>query len=90
MKFKEGQLIIKIINPETDDRKVEKGGIVKVLSSSSHYEYDLLVEVVKSKNLPIGMSGIVDSSQFLEDLDCNIEFEVVRPVGGIILKRKPI
>lgn len=31
-----------------------------------------------------------DSSQFLEDLDCNIEFEVVRPVGGIILKRKPI
>ena len=31
-----------------------------------------------------------DSSLFLEDLDCNIEFEVVRPVGGIILKRKPI
>ena len=30
------------------------------------------------------------SSQFLEDLDCNIKFEVVRPVGGIILKRKPI
>ena len=30
------------------------------------------------------------ASQFLEDLDCNIEFEVVRPVGGIILKRKPI
>ena len=32
----------------------------------------------------------LDSSQFLEDLDCNIKFEVVRPVGGIILKRKPI
>ena len=31
-----------------------------------------------------------DSSQFLEDLDCNIKFEVVRPVGGIILKRKTI
>ena len=31
-----------------------------------------------------------DSSLFLEDLDCNMEFEVVRPVGGIILKRKPI
>ena len=31
-----------------------------------------------------------NSSQFLEDLDCNIKFEVVRPVGGIILKRKPI
>ena len=30
------------------------------------------------------------TSQFLDDLDCNIEFEVVRPVGGIILKRKPI
>ena len=31
------------------------------------------------------------SSQFLEDLDCNIKFEVIRPpVGGIILKRKPI
>lgn len=31
-----------------------------------------------------------DSSQFLEDLDCNMKFEVVRPVGGVILKRKPI
>ena len=31
-----------------------------------------------------------DSSQFLEDLNCGIKFEVVRPVGGIILKRKPI
>ena len=31
-----------------------------------------------------------DSSLFLEDLDCNMKFEVVRPVGGIILKRKPI
>ena len=30
------------------------------------------------------------ASQFLEDLDCNIEFEVVRPIGGVILKRKPI
>ena len=30
------------------------------------------------------------SSRFLEDLDCNMKFEVVRPVGGIILKRKPI
>ena len=64
MKFKEGQLLIKIINPETDDRKVEKGGIVKVLSSSSHPEFDLLVRVVKSKNLPIGTRGIVDSSHY--------------------------
>ena len=31
-----------------------------------------------------------DTSQFLEDLNCGIKFEVVRPVGGIILKRKPI
>ena len=30
------------------------------------------------------------TSLFLEDLDCNMKFEVVRPVGGIILKRKPI
>ena len=30
------------------------------------------------------------SSLFLKDLDCNIKFEVVRPVGGILLKRKPI
>ena len=29
-------------------------------------------------------------SEFLNDLDCNMKFEVVRPVGGIILKRKPI
>ena len=64
MKFKEGQLIIRINHPETDDRKVEKGGIVKVLSSSSHPEFDLLVRVVKSKNLPIGTRGIVDSSHY--------------------------
>ena len=30
------------------------------------------------------------ASSFLEDLNCGIKFEVVRPVGGIILKRKPI
>ena len=30
------------------------------------------------------------TSVFLEDLNCGIKFEVVRPVGGIILKRKPI
>ena len=64
MKFKEGQLIIRINHPETDNRKVEKGGIVKVLSSSSHPEYDLLVKVVKSKNLPTGTHGVVDSSNY--------------------------
>ena len=64
MKFNEGQLIIKTVHPETNDRKVEKGGIVKVLSSSSHPEFDLLVEVVKSKNLPTGIRGVVDSSYY--------------------------
>ena len=64
MKFKEGQLLIRTNHPETDDRKVEKGGIVKVLSSSFHPEFDLLVRVVKSKNLPIGTRGIVDSSHY--------------------------
>ena len=64
MKFKEGQLIVKTVHPETSDRKVEKGGIVKVLSSSSHPEYDLLVEIVKSKNLPTKQLGIVDSSHY--------------------------
>ena len=64
MKFKEGQLIIKTVHPETDDRKVEKGGIVKVLSSKSHPEFDLLVRVVKSTNLPIGTRGIVNSSHY--------------------------
>ena len=64
MKFNEGQLIIRINHPETDNRGVEKGGIVKVLSSSSHYEYDLLVEVVKSKNLPTGTRGVVSSSNY--------------------------
>ena len=29
-------------------------------------------------------------SEFLNALDCNMKFEVVRPVGGVILKRKPI
>ena len=64
MKFKEGQLIIKTVHPETDDRKVEKGGIVKVLSSSSHYEYEVFVKVVKSKNLPTDTHGVVDSSNY--------------------------
>ena len=30
------------------------------------------------------------ASSFLEDLDCGVKYEVVRPVRGIILKRKPI
>ncbi len=64
MKFKEGQLIIKTTHPEADDRKVEKDGIVKVLSSSSHPEFDLLVKAVKSKNLPIGTRGLVNSSHY--------------------------
>ena len=65
MKFKEGQLIIRINHPETDNRKVEKGGIVKI-SRINNYdcENDLLVEVIKSKNLPRGTCGIVDSSHY--------------------------
>ena len=65
MKFKDGQLIIRINHPETDDRKVEKGGIVKI-SRITNYgcENDLLVEVVKSKNLPTGTYGIVRSSHY--------------------------
>ena len=31
-----------------------------------------------------------DVSEFLVDLNCGVKYEVVRPVGGIILKRKPI
>ena len=30
------------------------------------------------------------TSEFLAGLNCGIKFEVVRPVGGVILKRKPI
>ncbi len=30
------------------------------------------------------------ASVFLEDLDYGVKYEVVRPVGGVILKRKPI
>ena len=63
MKFKEGQLIIKTIHPETNDRKVEKGGIVKILTVTSDAT-DLFVEVVKSKNLPTGTRGAVDSSNY--------------------------
>ncbi len=65
MKFKEGQLLIKTVNPETNDRKVEKGGIVKI-SRITNYdcENDLLVEVVKSKNLPTGTYAVVDSSHY--------------------------
>ena len=64
MKFNEGQLIIRINPPENEGKTVEKGGIVKVLSSRPHYEYDLFVEVVKSKNLPTSMHGIIDSSHY--------------------------
>lgn len=76
MKFKEGQLIIKTIHPETNDRKVEKGGIVKI-SRITNYgcEHDLLVEVVKSKNLPTGTHGVVDSSHY-------------KPFHRTLLKRK--
>ena len=64
MKFKEGQLLIRINHPENEGKTVEKGGIVKALSSSSHYEYDLLIEVVKSKNLSRGIRGVVASSNY--------------------------
>ena len=65
MKFKEGQLLIKTTHPETEGRKLEKGTLVKVLSSSSPIlKYDLLVEIVKSKNLPTCTRGIVDSSHY--------------------------
>ena len=64
MKFKEGQLIIRINHSETDNGKVEKGGIVKVLSSISHPKFDLLVRVVKSKNLPTGTRCAVNSSNY--------------------------
>ena len=30
------------------------------------------------------------TSVFLEDLNCGIKFEVVRTIGGVILKRKTI
>ena len=65
MKFKDGQLIIRINHPETDNRKVEKGGIVKI-SRIINYdcENDLLVKVVKSKNLPTGTRVIVNSSHY--------------------------
>ena len=64
MKFKEGQLLIKTVNPETNDRKVEKGGIVKILTVTSYATDDLFVEVVKSKNLPTGTRGAVNSSNY--------------------------
>ena len=65
MKFKEGQLIIRINHPETDDGKVEKGGIVKITRINNYdCENDLLVVVVKSKNLPSGTRGAVSSSNY--------------------------
>ena len=75
MKFKEGQLLIKTVHPETNDRKVEKGGIVKILTVTSYATDDLFVEVVKSKNLPTGTYGIVDSSHY-------------KPFHRTLLKRK--
>ena len=64
MKFKEGQLIIRITHPETEGGKVEKGGIVKILTVTSYATDDLFVEVVKSKNLPTGKYGIVNYSNY--------------------------
>ena len=45
--------------------------------------------IVRERN-GITYKLIPSTSEFLSDLDCNMKFEVVRPVGGIILKRKPI
>ena len=65
MKFKEGQLIIRITHPETDDGKVEKGGIVKISRINIYdCENDLLVKVLISKNLPTGTYGVVSSSHY--------------------------
>ena len=64
MKFKEGQLIIRINHPETEGGKVEKGGIVKILTVTSYATDDLFVEVVKSKNLPTGARGVVSSFNY--------------------------
>ena len=30
------------------------------------------------------------TSEFLSNLNCNMEFEIVRPIKKVILKRKPI
>ena len=77
MKFKEGQLLIRINHPETDNRRVEKGGIVKISRINIYdCENDLPVKVVKSKNLPTGTHGVVDSSNY----------EAFHPT---LLKRKP-
>ena len=77
MKFKEGQLIIRINHPETENRKVEKGGIVKVLYPVPLFgEEDLLVEVIKSKNLPSDTRGVVSSSNY-------------KAFHPTLLKRKP-
>ena len=64
MKFNEGQLIMRINPPENEGKTVEKGGIVKVLTVTSYATDDLLVEVVKSKNLPTGTRGVVSSSNY--------------------------
>ena len=65
MKFKEGQLLIRINLPDTANRRVEKGGIVKISRINIYdCENDLLVKVVKSKNLPIGTHGLVNSSHY--------------------------
>ena len=65
MKFKKGQLIVRINHPETEVGKVEKGGIVKITHINNYdCENDLLAVVVKSKNLPKGARGAVSSSNY--------------------------
>ena len=77
--------------PSTEFLKLAKLGLILKVP-----EHGRTVEWSKAYNdyivhEPNGISYRLNpvSSKFLENLDCNMKFEVVRPVR-VILKRKPI
>ncbi len=87
--FKVGDLVSM---PSTEFLKLAKLGLILKMP-----EYGRTVEWSKEENNYIvhehdGRTYKLKpaTSEFLADLDCNMKFEVVRHVGGIILKRKPI
>lgn len=87
--FKVGDLVSM---PSTEFLKLAKLGLIL-----KEPRYERTVEWSKAYNDYIVSEGDgrtytlkPGTSVFLEDLNYGIKFEVVRPVRGIILKRKPI
>ena len=87
--FKVGDLVSM---PSTEFLKLAKLGLILKMPVNgrtvewSKEENNYIVRESNGRSYNLKSS----TSEFLKDLNCGMKFEVVRPVGGIILKRKPI